>query len=193
MSSAFDSAVADHRATLDALTALRDPITILAERIVAAYADGGKVLFCGNGGSATDADHLAAELVGRFQRERRPYPALSLATSHAGVTAIANDYGFESIFSRQVEAFGQVGDVLVAISTSGKSPNVVRAAQVAKAKGMFVSAWTGQATGPLHALANHAVSVPSSVTARIQEMHILLGHILCDMVETALSERLEAS
>lgn len=187
MTSRFQLALADHQSALNQIAALEPELTRLAQACILSLRAGGKILFCGNGGSSCDADHLAAELVGRFQLDRKGWAAMSLATSTASLTAIANDYGFEAVFERQIEALGRAGDVLIAISTSGKSPNVLRAANLAKEMGIHVSAWTGQNPSPLSDLAETKILAPSSVTARVQEMHILLGHILCDLIETELT------
>ncbi|MHB1956855.1 MAG: D-sedoheptulose-7-phosphate isomerase [Sulfobacillus sp.] len=149
---------------------------------------GGKILLCGNGGSAADAQHIAAELVGRFRLERAPLPAISLTTNASSLTAIANDYGYEGVFGRQVAAFGRAGDTLVAISTSGKSPNVIMAAEEARSLGINVVGLMGESAGHLAALCEVAVQVPSSDVARIQEVHITIGHIWCDIVEKSLFE-----
>jgi D-sedoheptulose 7-phosphate isomerase len=186
MAGEFHSAVEAHREALAKIERAETAISALADKIVDCFRGSGKVLLCGNGGSATDADHLAAELVGRFQRDRDGWPAISLATSHAGLTAIANDYGYDEVFARQVRAIGCPKDVLIAITTSGNSENVYRAALAAKSKDLFVSAWTGERDGRVHTVADHEVRAPATVTARIQEMHILLGHILCEIVENRM-------
>jgi len=168
---------------------LAAPIAAAAQRLAQALAAGGKVLACGNGGSAADAQHFAAELVGRFEGERRPLAALSLATDTSALTAIANDYGYEQVFARQVEALGRPGDVLVAISTSGRSPSVVAAVRAAQRRGLAVVALTGRGGGELaRALAAGDVllCVPHEGTARIQEVHILMLHCLCELVEQQL-------
>lgn len=157
-----------------------------AAMLVDCAQSGGTVLFCGNGGSAADAQHLAAELVGRFKLERRPLPALALAANISSLTGIGNDYGYEMVFERQVYAFGRAGDVLVAISTSGKSQNVTRAAQAAKARGLRAIALTGSDGGSLKGVCDVSVVVPSSDVARVQEAHITIGHIWCDIVEKSL-------
>lgn len=146
-------------------------------------AKGNKILFCGNGGSAADAQHLAAELVGRYFRERNSLPGIALTTDTSILTAVANDYGYEQVFARQVKGLGQAGDLLVAISTSGNSPNVVKAVEVAKKQGLRVVAMTGAHSCRLDEVADLVLHVPSTVTARIQEMHILAGHIWCEMVD----------
>jgi phosphoheptose isomerase len=172
--------------TLQALVALEAGVEKAAERISFAFAQGHKLLTCGNGGSAADAMHLATEMVVRFDQDRRPYPALCLATSGGDLTAIANDYSFAEVFARQVEAFGQAGDVLVAISTSGKSENVRRALEVARGKHMTTIALLGKDGGPTKGLADVELLVGSQVTARIQEAQKLLIHTLCERVEERL-------
>jgi D-sedoheptulose 7-phosphate isomerase len=144
------------------------------------------VLLFGNGGSASDAQHVAAELVGRFARERAPLPAIALTTDTSALTAIANDYGFEEVFARQVRALGRPGDVAVAISTSGNSPNVLRGAEAAREMGMTVVALTGAGGGALAAASDLCVNVPSDDTPRIQECHLTVEHVLCEAVENFL-------
>lgn len=146
----------------------------------------GKILFCGNGGSAADAQHLAAELSGRFKMERKPLDAEALHTNSSFVTAVANDYGFEEIYSRSVEATGRKGDVLFAISTSGNSQNIVNAAVTAKKLGLHVIALTGEGGGKLAGMCDMLIAVPSTDTARIQEIHIMIGHIICELVENKM-------
>jgi D-sedoheptulose 7-phosphate isomerase len=141
------------------------------------------VLLFGNGGSATDAAHIAAEFVGRYKRERAPLPAIALATDIAAITCIANDYGFEALFARQVQAHGRQGDVAIAISTSGNSPNVLKGVEAAKGLGLTTIAWTGGSGGKLAGMVDYAFVVPSTLTARIQESHITLGHVLCELIE----------
>jgi D-sedoheptulose 7-phosphate isomerase len=152
-----------------------------------AVAAGRTVLVCGNGGSAADAQHFAAELVGRFTRERAAWPAIALSTDTSVLTAVGNDYGFERIFARQVEAHGRPGDVLVGISTSGRSPNVLAALDAARARGMETIALTGGDGGEMGARAGIHVNVPSGVTARVQEVHITLLHVLCELLEGRLA------
>ena len=149
---------------------------------------GGKVLLFGNGGSAADAQHLAAEFVGRFAMERKALPAIALTTDTSILTAVGNDYGYEHVFVRQVQALGRPNDVAIGISTSGKSPNVVEAIRTARAAGLRTIGLAGNDGGPLAAAAEIAVVVPSRVTARIQECHIAVGHVLCELVEKALFE-----
>ncbi|HUM41066.1 MAG TPA: D-sedoheptulose 7-phosphate isomerase [Nitrospira sp.] len=160
-----------------------DKIVQVAQLIGRAFQTGHKVLLFGNGGSATDAAHIAAEFVGRYKRERTPFPAIALATDIAAITCIANDYGFDELFARQVRAHGQAGDVAIAISTSGNSPNVLRGVEAAKAMGLTTVAWTGGSGGKLAGMVEYAFIVPSSLTARIQESHITLGHVLCELIE----------
>jgi D-sedoheptulose 7-phosphate isomerase len=158
----------------------------VAKRILAAYRKGNKVLFFGNGGSACDASHLAAELVNRYRKDRAGLPAIALATDMAVVTSISNDYDYTELFSRQIQALGQKGDIAIAISTSGNSPNVLRAVEVAKQKGLVTVGFAGKDGGKLAGLVDYAFVVPSSSTARIQESHITLGHVLCEIIEDEL-------
>ncbi|WP_251424090.1 D-sedoheptulose 7-phosphate isomerase [Veillonella agrestimuris] len=160
-----------------------DIIEEIAERCKVALANGNKILFCGNGGSAADSQHLAAELVGRYKKERRSLASIALTTDTSILTAVANDYDFDSIFSRQVEGLGRSGDVLIGISTSGNSKNVVKAVETARSVGMHTIAFTGEGGGKLGELCDITFAVPSNVTARIQEMHILIGHIICELIE----------
>lgn len=164
-----------------------DAIAGAAELMRDAVLAGRKVLLCGNGGSAADAQHIAAELVGRFVLERRPLAAIALTTDTSALTAIANDYGYEHVFSRQVEALGAPGDVLVAITTSGTSKNVVAAVEVARRIGMKVIGMTGAAGAAFVASCDAGVAVPSRVTARIQECHITVGHLLCEVLDEAFT------
>lgn len=154
----------------------------------AALRGGRTVLVCGNGGSAAESQHFAAELTGRFRRERRGWSAIALTTDASALTAIGNDYGFAQIFARQVEALGRDGDVLVALSTSGTSANVIEAARRARAIGLSVIALTGAGPGPLGALADVAMAVPAASTARVQEVQLTLLHAMCDEIEAALAE-----
>lgn len=158
----------------------------MAELLIACYRRGNKAVFCGNGGSAADAQHLAAELVGRYLIDRPPLPALALHTDTSALTAIANDYNYAEVFARQAEAHLQPGDVLVALSTSGNSPNVCRAAEVARARGCAVLGLLGRDGGALLPLCDAAVVVPAQPAFVIQEICMVVGHWLCDMVERAL-------
>jgi len=155
----------------------------VAREICSALEGGRKVLLFGNGGSAADAQHIAAEWVGKFQRERRPLPAIALTTDTSILTAIGNDYGYDQVFVRQVQALGQKGDIAVAISTSGNSPNVLLAADAANAIGMVTVALTGRDGGKLGPKARYHLNVPHSLSARIQEIHIMIGHILCELAD----------
>jgi D-sedoheptulose 7-phosphate isomerase len=154
---------------------------------------GGKVFFFGNGGSAADAQHLAAEFTGRYLRERRPLPALALSTNSSSVTAIGNDYGFDAVFSRQLEALGREGDVAVGISTSGNSRNVIRGLEIARSKSIFAVGLTGADGGWIKAVADCTICIPSEETPRIQECHILTGHIICEIVEQMMFQDLECA
>ena len=157
-----------------------------AEAVVASLESGGTIYFCGNGGSAADAQHLAAELSGRYLAERPALAAVSLTTNSSALTAIGNDFGFERVFARQLEGLGVAGDVLVAISTSGRSPNVVAAIEVAHQQGMTVIGMTGLKGRDFAALCDCALVTPSDSTPRVQEGHIAMGHVLCELVERAL-------
>lgn len=152
-------------------------------RVRTALEKGRKILICGNGGSAADSQHMAAEFVGRFVKERQSLPALALTVDTSLLTAVGNDYGFDCVFSRQVEGLGQEGDVLIAISTSGNSANVVKAVKTAKEKGIYVIALTGENGGILAKESDLCLAVPSQVTARIQEMHIMIIHMICEVAE----------
>jgi D-sedoheptulose 7-phosphate isomerase len=161
-------------------------LTSAADALGSAYCAGHKALFFGNGGSAADAQHLAAEFVGRYLRERHPLPALALNANSSAVTAIGNDYGYDQVFARQIEALGLPGDVAVAISTSGSSTNVVEAVRCARRIGLFTIGLTGASGGRLRDIVDVLIAVPSEETPRIQECHILIGHALCDVVEQAV-------
>jgi D-sedoheptulose 7-phosphate isomerase len=158
----------------------------VVDTMVAAFRNDKKVLFCGNGGSAADAQHIAAELSGKFYRHRDPLFAEALHVNTSYITAVANDYSYDEVYSRLVKAKGREGDVLVAISTSGNSGNVIQAMQEANTRGMKVVAMTGQTGGKMASLCDILLNVPSNDTPRIQEVHILLGHIICELVEAEL-------
>lgn len=153
---------------------------------VASFKNGGKVLFCGNGGSAADAQHLAAELSGRFYFDRPPLDSEALHVNTSYLTAVANDYSFDEIFSRMVKAKGKAGDVLIGLSTSGNSPNVLKAFETAKELGMITVGLTGESGGKLVEVSDYLIKVPSKDTPRIQESHILIGHIICELIENKL-------
>ena len=158
----------------------------LAEKISSAFTSDRKLMLCGNGGSAADAQHIASEFVNRFVLERPPLPALALTTDTSIMTCIGNDYSFDEIFSKQIKALGMEGDVLLAISTSGNSKNILLAAKEASARGIYVAGLTGRNGGKLAELVDMALVVKSNVTARIQESHILAGHIICHLVDHIL-------
>jgi len=162
-------------------------IVRIVEAIVKALKGGGKVLLFGNGGSAADAQHLAAELVGRFKLERKGLPALALSTNTSTLTSVGNDYSFDEVFARQIEALGKQEDVAIGISTSGKARNVIEGILAAKAKGIFTIGLTGEEGGKLGEVVDLTLIVPSSDTPRIQETHITVGHLVCQLVEEKLS------
>jgi D-sedoheptulose 7-phosphate isomerase len=167
-------------------TTLMSTVQQIADAVVACYRKGGKVLFCGNGGSAADAQHLAAELSGRFYFDRPPLEAEALHVNSSYVTAVANDYSYKDIYSRYVNGVGKPGDVIIGFSTSGNSENIVRALQVARDKKMVTVGMTGETGGKMKELSDFLLNVPSSDTPRIQESHIMLGHIFCEIVEETL-------
>ena len=164
-------------------SALASELEEVAQDVAEVLGRGGKLLFCGNGGSAADAQHLAAEYVIRFAAHREPLPALALTTDTSVLTAGANDFGFDHVFSRQVEALGKEGDLLFLHSTSGTSPNLLRAADSARGKGIETVAFLARDGGPLAGIVDRAVIVPTESTARAQEIHLTMGHIICQMVE----------
>jgi len=164
-------------------------VTQVALRITGSLNSGGKVFFFGNGGSAADSQHLAAEFTGRYLKERRALPALALSVNTSSLTAIGNDYGFDLVFARQLEALGRPGDVAVGLSTSGNSPNVIRALEAARLKSMYTVSLTGKSGGKLKNIADCTICMPSEETPRIQECHILTGHLICELVEENLFEK----
>ena len=161
-------------------------IEIVTTKIIQAFKDGNKLLLCGNGGSASDAQHIAAELSGRFIKERKPLYAEALHVNSSYMTAVSNDYGFESTYSRMLEAIGEKGDVLIALSTSGNSENVVNAVKMANSLDMLSVGMSGATGGKIKDLCQHNIIIPSSNTARIQEAHIIVGHIFCQIIEEKL-------
>lgn len=163
--------------------ALLDVIENVAKKCVDIYKTGKKTIIAGNGGSAADAQHIAAELVGRYGFDRPSLPSLALTTDTSNLTAIGNDYGYDKVFSRQLEGMGQEGDIFIGISTSGNSVNIINAFNSAKAKGIMTVALVGRDGGKMAQMADIAIIVPSNDTPRIQESHILIGHILCDIIE----------
>lgn len=168
--------------------ALLEQIDQFAHRLTYAFQEGKKALFCGNGGSAGDAQHIAAELSGRFYKNRPPLYAEALHVNSSYLTAVANDFGYDEVYARMVEATGRAGDVLVAISTSGNSPNVIRAIEAARLQNMIVIGLTGAGGGAMASLCDVLIDVPSTDTPRIQESHILIGHIVCEIVENRMFE-----
>jgi D-sedoheptulose 7-phosphate isomerase len=183
----IDGEIAKSRAGLDALESAHysQLLADIAAKVVESIRAGGKIMFCGNGGSAADSQHLAAELVGRQNYNRAPAAGLALTVDTSALTAIGNDYGYETVFSRQVEALGNAGDVLIGISTSGRSPNVVRALEAAKAKGITTVAFTGHEPRDM-GIADFQLAVPAKETAKIQELHITCGHIIFALAERIL-------
>jgi D-sedoheptulose 7-phosphate isomerase len=165
-----------------------ETIIEVSKLLAETFSNGGKLLLFGNGGSACDASHIAAEFVNRFKKERPAFPALALNTDTAILTSIANDYDYANVFERQLKAFAQEGDIAIAISTSGNSPNVVKAVEAANRKKIKTIAFTGEKGDKLAAKSDYVFAVPSNNTARIQETHITLGHVLCQMVEEILFE-----
>jgi D-sedoheptulose 7-phosphate isomerase len=186
MSSLFLTNLDEHLALFAGLHALQDAVAAAGEAMTHSLRGGGKILFCGNGGSAADAQHLAAELTGRFIRDRRPLAAVALTTDTSALTSIGNDYAFDDIFARPLRALARPGDCLVAISTSGNSGNVRQAVLAARELGVISIGLLGRDGGALKSMCDHAIVVPSPVTARIQEAHILIGHTLCGLVEAGL-------
>ena len=183
----FMSELEEHQTMIARLADCTGVIEVAGELLINTVKQGGKVLLCGNGGSAADCQHIAAELVVRYEKKRQAMAAIALTTDSSILTAHANDYDFETVFSRQVDALGNDKDCLIAISTSGKSKNILRAVESAKLKGMMVIGLTGGEGGELSKQATISVIVPSLVTARIQEAHILIGHWWCGAIEEALS------
>ena len=186
VSGLFKANLREHLALFESVASLEAPIERAATLIAATLGNGGKLMLCGNGGSAADCQHIAAELTGRFIKDRRPLAALALTTDTSALTCIANDYCYEDVFARQVTALGARGDCLIGISTSGHSKNVIRAVEAARALGMRVIGLLGRDGGALSGQCEVPIIVPSAITARIQEAHIFIGHTLCGLVETAL-------
>ena len=178
----FDEIARNFQALGQQAEAVEDAARTIADALRA----GGKVMFCGNGGSAADSQHLAAEMTGRFIKDRKPLAAIALSTDTSALTCISNDYSFDDVFARQVEGLGRAGDCLIAISTSGNSRNVIKAVEAARSLGIGCIALSGRKGGALATLCDLALVVPSDTTARIQEAHILIGHTLCGIVEARL-------
>lgn len=184
--SLFINNLDEHLGVVQSLHKIDDVVMQAGDLLAQTLGAGGKILFCGNGGSAADSQHLAAELTGRFIKDRRPLAALALSTDTSALTCIGNDYSFDEVFARQVQGLGRSGDVLLGISTSGNSRNVIRAVEEARAAGMQVVGMLGRDGGALRELCDVSIVVPSQVTARIQESHILIGHTLCGLIEQRL-------
>lgn len=187
--SLFDRLYGDHRAAFEATRPLLAQAATLAEAVISVLASGGKILICGNGGSAADAQHIATEFTVRFETTRRGLPAIALTTDTSALTAASNDLGYQQVFARQVAALGRPGDMLIGLTTSGQSPNVTAALVTARAEGLATACLTGRDGGEIAAnsLADHCLVVPDDSTARIQEMHIFLGHLLCAAVDAAFT------
>ena len=179
----IEQSFSGHQALLAQCRQLLPAIAAVGGVMMHAIQGGGKIMLCGNGGSAADSQHIAAELIGRFKKERRAFAALALTTDTSILTCIGNDYSFEDIFARQVAGMAKAGDVLIGISTSGNSPNVLKAVGEAKKAACVTVALAGRDGGKLAPLCDYAIVVPSNETPRIQEMHIMIGHILCDLLE----------
>jgi len=185
----IEEAIKKHKEVLSSLERQIPKIEKIASLCISSLKKGGKIIFCGNGGSAADSQHLAAELVGRFLKEKKPLASLALSVNTSILTAVGNDYGFEKIFSKQIEALGKSRDLLIAISTSGNSKNVVEAVKKAKEKGIKTIGFLGKDGGKLKKIVDIPLIVKSNNTARIQEMHILIGHILCEIIEEEYIEK----
>jgi len=189
MTTIFDTHINQHRAALQTLMTLKPAIEDAGQRIAACLLQGNKVMLCGNGGSAADAQHIAAELVGRFLTERKGLPVMALTTDTSILTAVANDYGYTDIFARQVQAHARPGDVLIGISTSGNSANVLAAVTAAKPLGCTTIGLLGRDGGQLRGVTDQSITVPVSQTAAIQECHIFIGHLWCAMVDAACASQ----
>src|SRR5580700_10516586 len=178
----------EHMDVAGGLAKLTNGVSSAVDMICASLADGGQLFVAGNGGSAADAQHIAAELTGRFKRERQPLRAMALHGNSSALTAIGNDYGYEHVFARELSAHARPGDILLAISTSGNSPNILRAIEAARKKKVAVIGLTGESGGKMRAACDLCLCVPSKSTARIQEMHITIGHAICELLEERLAE-----
>jgi D-sedoheptulose 7-phosphate isomerase len=185
----FDRRFADHLAAFERSRILLEPTVVLAEAAISVLRAGGKLLLCGNGGSAADAQHIATECTVRFETERHGLPAIALTTDTSTLTAASNDYGYERVFARQVEALGRPGDLLIGLTTSGNSPNVLAALVTARDMGLVTACLTGRDGGAVKArgLADHCLIVPAEKTSHIQEIHIFLGHLICAAVDDAFT------
>ena len=183
----FITELKEHQAMIAKLADCTDVIELVGQVLIETLKQGGKILLCGNGGSAADCQHIAAELVVQYQKNRQAMAAIALTTDSSILTAHSNDFGFETVYSRQIEAIANEKDCLIAISTSGYSKNILKAVEAANLKGLIVIGLTGNEGGELISHATHTIVVPSNVTARIQEAHILIGHWWCGAIEEALS------
>lgn len=186
----FDRLYGDHAAVFEASRPLLKEAAGLAEAAISTLRAGGKLLICGNGGSAADSQHIATEMTVRFEKTRRALPAIALTTDTSAISAAANDFGYEHVFSRQVEALGRKGDLLIGITTSGTSPNVIAALHAARQLGLVTACLTGHGGGLVarDRLADHLIVVPGNSTARAQEVHIFIGHLICAAVDAAFTE-----
>jgi len=185
----IEEALKEHKKVLSSLEKQIPKIEKIASLCISSLEKGGKIIFCGNGGSAADSQHLAAELVGRFLKERKSLPSLALSVNTSILTAVGNDYGFEKVFSKQIEALGKPKDLLIAISTSGNSKNIIEAVKKAKEKGIKTIGFLGKGGGKLKKLVDISLIVESNNTPRIQEIHILIGHIICEIIENRCFEK----
>ena len=179
----FIDNIFEHVNLVNSLSSLNDAVCQMGDMAGLCLRNGGKIMFCGNGGSAADSQHLAAEMTGRFIKDRRPLAAIALSTDSSALTCIGNDYSFDEVFARQVVALGRAGDLLIGISTSGNSRNVIRAVEEAHQLGIKTVGLLGSDGGHLRCICTHSIVVPHTVTARIQECHILIGHTLCGLIE----------
>lgn len=183
MKTIIEKSFKEHESVLEKSKSLYFKIEEIAKECMKALKSGNKILICGNGGSAADSQHIAAEFVARYSRERKSLPAIALTTDTSILTAISNDYEYNKIFSRQIESIGNSGDVLIGISTSGKSESVINAIKSANFKGLKTISFTGKDGGNLAKVSNISLIIPSNITARIQEMHILCAHIICEIID----------
>ena len=183
----IQSHIQEHQEVLAAINTYADSIEQIASALIHCLKNEGTIYWCGNGGSASDSQHLAGELVGRFVGDRKPLRSIALNADSAVMTCIVNDYGYDHIFSRQVEGLGRESDVLIGITTSGNSQNVINALKVAKSKKMMTIGLLGKGGGKAQETVDCSIVVPSNTTARVQEMHIMVGHILCDLIEEGLN------
>jgi D-sedoheptulose 7-phosphate isomerase len=187
----IDGYIDEHLQVVQAMRQQRSVLEAIARQIAGVLRGGGKLLLCGNGGSAADAQHVAAEFVGRYRQNRIPLPAIALTTDTSILTAVGNDFDFADVFARQVEALARPGDLVVGISTSGKSPNVLKAVEAARRKGAATLAFTRTGGEPLVSLADLTFAAPSTDTPRVQEAHLLAWHIICDLLEAELESMLK--